>query len=61
MGTNILILGAGFGGLEAATGLRQQLDESHQITLVDKSDSFVIGFNKFDVMFGRRTTESVKS
>jgi sulfide:quinone oxidoreductase len=47
--------------LEAATGLRQQLDESHQITLVDKSDSFVIGFNKFDVMFGRRTTESVKS
>jgi sulfide:quinone oxidoreductase len=61
MGKEILILGAGFGGLEAATGLRQQLDDSHRITLIDKNDSFVIGFNKFDVMFGRRSPESVKS
>jgi sulfide:quinone oxidoreductase len=61
MGKDILILGAGFGGLEAATGLRAQLDNSHHITLIDKNDSFVIGFNKFDVMFGRRSPESVKS
>jgi sulfide:quinone oxidoreductase len=61
MGKDILILGAGFGGLEAATGLREQLEQSYRITLVDKNDSFVIGFNKFDVMFGRRSTESVKS
>lgn len=61
MGKDILILGAGFGGLEAATGLRERLDDSHKITLVDKNDSFVIGFNKFDVMFGRRSAESVKS
>ncbi len=61
MGKDILILGAGFGGLEAATGLREQLDSSNTITLIDKNDSFVIGFNKFDVMFGRRSLESVKS
>lgn len=61
MGKDILILGAGFGGLEAATGLREQLDNTHRITLIDKNDSFVIGFNKFDVMFGRRSPESVKS
>ncbi len=61
MGKDILILGAGFGGLEAATTLRAELDGSHSITLVDKNDSFVIGFNKFDVMFGRRSVEAVKS
>ena len=61
MGKDILILGAGFGGLEAATSLRAQLDASHSVTLVDKNSSFVIGFNKFDVMFGRRSVESVKS
>ena len=46
MGKEILILGAGFGGLEAATGLREQLDDSHNITLIDKNDAFIIGFNK---------------
>jgi sulfide:quinone oxidoreductase len=61
MKKHILILGAGFGGLEAATSLRQELDESFQITLVDKSSYFMIGFSKFDVMFGRRSQEAVKS
>jgi sulfide:quinone oxidoreductase len=61
MGEHILILGAGFGGLEAATNLREQLDNSFEITLIDKNDCFIIGFTKFDVMFGRRSAEDVKS
>lgn len=61
MDQKILILGAGFGGLEAATSLSQRLDSSHQITLIDKNDHFIIGFSKFDVMFGRRPAEAVKS
>ena len=61
MGKQILILGAGFGGLEAATNLREKLDDSYDITLIDKNDSFIIGFTKFDVMFGRRSAEQVKS
>jgi sulfide:quinone oxidoreductase len=57
----ILILGAGFGGLQAATRLKEKLNNSVDITLIDKNDSFLIGFTKFDVMFGRRTSEQVKS
>ena len=61
MGKNILILGAGFGGLEASTSLREKLDDSYNITLIDKNDFFIIGFTKFDVMFGRRSAEEVKN
>jgi sulfide:quinone oxidoreductase len=56
----ILILGAGFGGLETATGLSQGLGDGYEITLVDRSDSFFIGFSKIDVLFGRRTEAQVR-
>jgi sulfide:quinone oxidoreductase len=57
----IVILGAGFGGLELAT----MLSESDQgdvfdITLIDKSDAFVFGYSKLDVMFGRTTLDAVR-
>ena len=58
---DILILGAGFGGLEASTSLREKLGDSFNITLIDKNEFFTIGFTKFDVMFGRRSAEDVKS
>ena len=61
MGKEILILGAGFGGLEAASILRERLDDSHRITLIDKNDHFIIGFSKFEVMFGRQTAGQVKA
>ncbi|MGB5551642.1 MAG: FAD-dependent oxidoreductase, partial [Thermoanaerobaculia bacterium] len=60
MGGSILILGAGFGGLEAATRLRGALDESFEITVVDQYDFFNFGFTKFDLMFGRREPEECK-
>lgn len=61
MNKHILILGAGFGGLEAATSLREQLPASYSITLVDRSDHFIIGFSKFDVLLGRHSAEQVKA
>ena len=61
MDKRILILGAGFGGLEAATSLRERLDASYDVTLIDKNDFFMIGFSKFDVMFGHRSAAEVKS
>jgi len=61
MGGDILILGGGFGGLEVATRLRSELDESFRITLVDRTDFFSMGFTKFDLMFGRRQPEGCKS
>jgi len=60
MGGSILILGAGFGGLEAATRLRAALDESFEITIVDRNDFFNFGFTKFELMFGRRAPEACK-
>lgn len=56
----MLILGAGFGGLELATLLSESLADTVEVTLIDKSDSFVFGYSKLDVMFGRATPESVR-
>ena len=50
----VLILGAGFGGLELATCLSEALGDQVAVTLIDKNDSFVFGFSKLDVMFGKQ-------
>ena len=60
MKTRVLVLGAGFGGLELATSLSEGLGEEVEVTLIDRSDSFVFGFSKLDVMFGRRTAAAVR-
>ena len=49
MKTKILILGAGFGGLELSTLLSESLGEEVEVTLIDKSDHFMFGFSKLDV------------
>jgi sulfide:quinone oxidoreductase len=60
MRSRVVVLGAGFGGLELATVLSEALGEDVEVTLIDKADSFVFGFSKLDVMFGRQTLEEVK-
>ena len=60
MSTRIVILGAGFGGLELSTVLSEALGDAVEVTLIDKSDSFVFGFSKLDVMFGRTTADAVR-
>jgi sulfide:quinone oxidoreductase len=55
----ILVLGAGFGGLELTTLLSEELGDSVDVTLIDKRCSFVFGYSKFDVMFGRCTLDAV--
>ena len=60
MGTRVLILGAGFGGLELSTMLSEALGDDVEVTLIDKSDAFVFGFSKLDVMFGRTTPDAVR-
>lgn len=56
----ILILGAGFGGLELSTMLSEALGDRVEVTLIDRSESFVLGYSKLDVMFGRATPEAVR-
>ena len=60
MSTRIVVLGAGFGGLELSTILSDELGEDAEVTLIDKGDAFVFGYSKLDVMFGRETPEAVR-
>ena len=60
MQRRVVILGAGFGGLELATTLSDALGDSVAVTLIDRNDAFVFGYAKLDVMFGRSTPEAVR-
>ena len=55
----VLVLGAGFGGLELTTTLSEAVGNDAEIVLIDKSDGFVFGFSKLDVMFGRTVPDAV--
>ena len=57
MKSRILILGAGFGGLAAATSLRSRLGPEHEIVVVDRKQSFMMGLAKLWVLTGERTLE----
>jgi sulfide:quinone oxidoreductase len=58
--SRIIVLGAGFGGLELSTILSEALGNAVEVTLIDKSDHFVFGFSKLDVLFGRTTPAAVR-
>jgi len=58
--TSVLVLGAGFGGLELSTRLSEELGDQVEITLIDRADAFVFGFSKLDVMFGKKTPDAVR-
>ena len=60
MKLRVVVLGAGFGGLELSTMLSEELADRLDLTLIDKNDSFVFGFSKLDVMFGRETPDAVR-
>ena len=49
----VVVLGAGFGGLELTTRLSEELGDDVDVVLIDQTDGFVFGFSKLDVMFGR--------
>jgi len=55
----VVILGAGFGGLELSTRLSEELGGDLDVVLIDKAESFVFGFSKLDVMFGRAPASAV--
>jgi sulfide:quinone oxidoreductase len=58
--TRVVVLGAGFGGLELTTTVSEALGSDVDIVLIDKSDAFVFGFSKLDVMFGRQTPAAIR-
>lgn len=60
MSARILVLGAGFGGLELATTVSEALGDEADVTVIDRSDAFVFGYSKLDVLFGRTTLDAVR-
>jgi sulfide:quinone oxidoreductase len=60
MKLRVVVLGAGFAGLELSTLLSEALGEQLDLTLIDKNDSFFFGYSKLDVMFGRRAPDAVR-
>lgn len=60
MARSVLVLGAGFGGMEVATLLSAGGDGEVEVTLIDKGDGFAFGFSKLEVMFGRASLDEVR-
>jgi sulfide:quinone oxidoreductase len=56
---HVVILGAGFAGLELATRLSESLSDKVRVSLIDQNDSFSFGFSKLDILFGRKATEDL--
>ena len=56
---HVVILGGGFGGLSAATELRNSLSSAQvKITVIDRKDWFMVGFVKLWIINGTRTFEN---
>lgn len=56
----VVVLGAGFGGLELSTLLSETFGDGVDVVMIDKCDAFVFGYSKLDVMFGRSTLDAVR-
>ena len=57
---HVVILGAGFGGLELSSRLSAELADEVRVTLIDRNDGFTFGFSKLDILFGRTEPATAK-
>jgi sulfide:quinone oxidoreductase len=57
---HVVILGAGFGGLELASRLSESLADQVRVTLIDRNDSFTFGFSKLDILFRGRAAADLR-
>jgi sulfide:quinone oxidoreductase len=60
MKRRVLMLGAGFGGLELATRLSETASDVVDVTLLDRNHSSFFGFSKLEVMLGRQSADDVR-
>jgi sulfide:quinone oxidoreductase len=56
----VVVLGAGFGGLELSSRISAEFAGEVEVVLIDHSDAFVFGFSKLDVLFGRKPADEVR-
>ena len=57
---HVVILGAGFGGLELATRLSDSLAAEVRVTLIDQNDGFTFGFAKLGILFEGKDAAEVR-
>ncbi len=57
---HVVILGAGFGGLELATCLSETIADAVRVTLIDRNEAFYFGFSKLEVMLGRQSAQEIQ-
>jgi sulfide:quinone oxidoreductase len=57
---HVVILGAGFGGLELASRLSDSVADEVRVTLIDRSDAFTFGYWKLDILFGGADAADVR-
>jgi sulfide:quinone oxidoreductase len=57
---HVVVLGAGFGGLELSSRLSDAFGDEIQVTLIDQNDGFTFGFSKLDILFGRADRADVQ-
>lgn len=56
----VVVLGAGFAGLELTSILSEKIGENLDLKLIDKNETFFFGYSKLDVMFGSKSANAVK-
>jgi sulfide:quinone oxidoreductase len=54
----VLILGGGFGGIATARRLKQKLGDNIEVVLVDRRDTFMVGFRKSWALVGESPLEA---
>jgi len=57
---HVVILGAGFAGLELASRLSASVADEVRVTLIDQNDGFTFGFSKLDILFGSADAAAVR-
>jgi sulfide:quinone oxidoreductase len=57
---HVVVLGAGFGGLELASRLSDTVADQVRVTLIDQNDGFTFGFSKLDILFGHQNAAAVR-
>jgi sulfide:quinone oxidoreductase len=57
---HVVVLGAGFGGLELSTRLADSVAGEVHVTLIDQNDAFTFGFSKLEILFGRADAADVR-
>ncbi|MBI5287173.1 MAG: NAD(P)/FAD-dependent oxidoreductase [Deltaproteobacteria bacterium] len=56
----IVVLGGGFGGIVAATGIRKKLGNEHKIILVDKAKEHIFSPSLLWLILGKREPERIQ-